>query len=45
MDYWNGIITCGLTEPVVSLADLLDPVPSMQDVKSKVESEFQKVFS
>ena len=45
MDYWNGIIPCGLTEPVVSLADLLDPVPSMQDVKSKVESEFQKVFS
>lgn len=45
MEYWNGIIPCGLTEPVVSLADLLDPVPSMQDVKSKVESEFRKVFS
>ena len=45
MDYWNGIIPCGLTEPVVSLADLLDPPPSMQDVKARVESEFQKVFS
>lgn len=45
MEYWNGIIPCGLTEPVVSLANLLDPVPSMQDVKTKVESAFQNIFA
>ena len=45
MEYWNGIIPCGLPEPVVSLADLLDPVPAMQDVKAKVKSAFQAVFA
>ena len=45
MDYWNGIIPCGLPEPVVSLADLLYPPPSMQDVKDKVRDAFQKTFS
>lgn len=44
MEYWNGIIPCGLPEPVVSLADLLDPVPSMQDVKMKVKQAFFGVF-
>lgn len=44
MDYWNGIIPCGLPEPVVSLADLLDPVPSMGDVKKVVSKEFAKIF-
>ena len=44
MDYWNGIIPCGLPEPVVSLADLLDPVPSMEDVKKVVSKEFAKIF-
>lgn len=44
MDYWNGIIPCGLPEPVVSLADLLDPPPSMQDVKGRVKEAFLRVF-
>lgn len=44
MEYWNGIIACGLPEPVVSLADLLDPVPSMDDVKAKVIASFKSVF-
>lgn len=44
MEYWNGIIACGLPEPVVSLADLLDPVPSMEDVKAKVIASFKSVF-
>jgi lipoyl(octanoyl) transferase len=44
MDYWEGIIACGLSEPVVSLADLLSPVPSMESVKSQVASAFQEVF-
>lgn len=45
MQYWNGIIPCGLTEPVVSLADLLDPPPSMQDVKEKIKNAFRTTFS
>ena len=45
MDYWNGIIPCGLPEPVVSLADLLDPAPSMQDVKAKVTGAFHTIFA
>ena len=44
MDYWNGIIPCGLPEPVVSLADLLDPVPAMAEVKQRVHEAFCTVF-
>ncbi len=44
MEYWNGIIACGLPEPVVSLADLLDPVPSIADVKEQVMASFRNVF-
>lgn len=44
MEYWNGIIPCGLPEPVVSLDDLLDPVPSMSEVKQVVSSVFCTVF-
>ncbi|MBI3162897.1 MAG: lipoyl(octanoyl) transferase, partial [Chloroflexi bacterium] len=32
MEYWDGIVACGLSEPIVSLADLLDPAPSMERV-------------
>jgi lipoate-protein ligase B len=44
MEYWDGIIACGLSEPVVSLADLLSPVPTMEDVKEKIKSAFREVF-
>lgn len=44
MSYWDGIIPCGLTEPVVSLADLIDPVPSMEEVKAKVGEVFRQIF-
>ncbi len=44
MEYWDGIIACGLSEPVVSLADLLNPVPSMDDIKEKIKSSFHEVF-
>jgi lipoyl(octanoyl) transferase len=44
MEYWDGIIACGLSEPVVSLADLLAPVPSMERVKQEVTSAFREVF-
>lgn len=44
MDYWDGIIPCGLTEPVVSLADLLEPAPSMQEVKQDIKAAFCTIF-
>ena len=44
MEYWDGIIARGLSEPVVSLADLLSPVPTMEDVKEKIKSAFHEVF-
>lgn len=44
MEYWLGIIPCGLPEPVVSLADLLDPVPAMAEVKQRVREAFCTVF-
>lgn len=44
MEYWDGIIACGLSESVVSLADLLSPVPSMEKVKAEIMSAFKEVF-
>ena len=44
MEYWEGIIACGLNEPVVSLADLLAPVPTMQKVKQEVIRAFETIF-
>ncbi len=45
MEYWDGIIACGLSEPVVSLADLVAPVPSMEKVKEEIIKAFHEVFS
>jgi lipoyl(octanoyl) transferase len=45
MDYWEGIIACGLQdEPVVSLADLFPDPPSMERVKQEVVHAFGEVF-
>jgi lipoate-protein ligase B len=44
MSYFDGIRPCGLTEPVVSLADLRDPVPPMDEVKRAVIEAFRGVF-
>lgn len=44
MDYWDGIIACGLSEPVTSLAELLSPAPSMKTVKREVISAFRGEF-
>ena len=45
MDYWDGIIACGLQdEPVVSLADLFPEPPSMERVKREVITAFKEVF-
>ncbi len=45
MEYFDGIIACGLAdEPVVSLADLLTNLPSMEEVKQEVTTAFSEVF-
>jgi len=45
MDYWDGIIACGLQdEPIVYLADLLESPPSMERVKQEVAIAFSEVF-
>jgi len=45
MDYWDGIIACGLQdEPIVSLADLFSDPPPMERVKSEVVKAFEEVF-
>jgi lipoyl(octanoyl) transferase len=45
MEYWDGIIACGLSEPVVALADLLTPVPSMEKVKQEIINAVGEVFA
>lgn len=45
MEYWEGIIACGLQdEPVVSLADLFPEPPTMERVKNEVITAFGEVF-
>jgi len=45
MEYWEGIIACGLQdEPIVSLADLFPNPPSMERVKEEVSIAFCEVF-
>jgi lipoate-protein ligase B len=45
MDYWDGIIACGLQdEPVVCLADLISPIPSMERVKREMITAFRDIF-
>lgn len=45
MEYWDGIIACGLQdEPVVSLGDLFPDPPGMERVKKEVMAAFQEVF-
>lgn len=46
MEYWDGIIACGLQdELVVSLADLFENPPSMKRVKAEVVKAFGEVFT
>ena len=45
MEYWEGIIACGLQdEPIVSLADLFPEPPTMERVKQEVITAFNEVF-
>jgi lipoate-protein ligase B len=45
MSYWQGIVPCGLHDgAVAALSDLLDPPPSMDQVKAAVTDAFSQVF-
>jgi len=45
MDYFNGIIGCGLPHhPAISMAELLGQPPAMNEVMDEVERRFGKVF-
>lgn len=45
MSYWEGVIGCGLKDyAVTSLASLLDPRPSMEQVMEAVEAAFGDIF-
>src|SRR5689334_88949 len=46
MSYFDGIIPCGIADyPVVSLADLCSPLPSMETMKEQVVHAFGEVFA
>jgi len=45
MEYWEGIVACGLFDyPPVSLEQLLEPAPSMGRVRREVRAAFGEVF-
>jgi lipoyl(octanoyl) transferase len=45
MSYWEGIVGCGLSQyPIASLADMLDPPPSLESVAQAVVNAFDQVF-
>lgn len=44
MRYWDGIISCGLPYPEISLADLLEPVPAMEAIAGSFVEAFGKIF-
>jgi len=46
MEYWDGIVACGLADhPVAALADLLSPAPTMERVKAEVSAAFRTGFA
>jgi len=45
MEYWDGIVACGLADhPVTALSDLVSPIPSMERVKAEVSASFREMF-
>lgn len=45
MDYWQGIVACGLDGVrMVSMADLIEPVPEMAQVVEQAVQSFAAVF-
>ncbi len=46
MDYWHGIVACGLDGVrMVSMADLISPVPQMAQVVQQVAEAFGGIFN
>ena len=46
MEYWEGIIGCGLIGyPVTSLAEWIDPIPAMEEVIQSVSAAFGNEFN
>ncbi len=45
MSFWEGIIPCGIDDhPMISLADLLEPPPAMDQVIGRVAHSFARRF-
>jgi lipoate-protein ligase B len=45
MSYFAGIISCGLADlPVASLAEIIEPVPAMEEVQDRLVDAFAQVF-
>lgn len=45
MRYWEGIVACDLPQTsMISLAELLDPVPSLETVAEQIIHQFGSVF-
>ena len=44
MQYWEGIVGCGLPYPQISLKELLEPAPAMDVVASSVVKVFGDIF-
>jgi lipoyl(octanoyl) transferase len=45
MSFYEGIISCGLAElPVVSLAEIINPAPSLDEVATRIFAAFGEVF-
>jgi lipoyl(octanoyl) transferase len=45
MSYFSGIIGCGLTDqPIASLAEIVEPLPSIEEVESQYIAAFAEVF-
>lgn len=45
MSYWEGIVACGLADyPSISLADLFEHAPTMDQVQTAIITSFQKGF-
>ena len=46
MSYWEGIIACDLPDhPQISVADLLEPAPTLEQACAAVIQAFGRVFS
>lgn len=46
MSYWQGIVACGLADhPAISLAELFEEYPTMEQVRVVIIKAFQQIFN